>query len=162
MALLEDLGVLSTAQDLTSGDTDSENIIDLGAIADVGYEDMYLDIVCETAKGSAAGSTSTYMFDLVVATAANLTTNKSVVRIVIQDVVADPRIAAVNRQIAAIDVGAQIASVMDATYRFLGLISSLGDGNSTASVSINAAMSSSKPRTRDDVQVTRSNVSLPT
>ncbi len=161
MALLEDLGVLSTAQDLTAGATDSENVIDLGAIADVGYEDMYLDIVTETVKGSADGSTATYVFDLVVATAANLTTNKSVVRIVIQDVVADPRISAVNRQIAAIDVGAQIASIMNATYRFLGIISTLANGNSTASISINAAMSPSKPRTRDDVQVTRSNISIP-
>ena len=95
MALLEDFGVLSTAQDLTDGAVDSENVIDLGAIANVGYIDMWLDIVCETAQGGSAGTSSTWTFDLVIATAANLTTNKSVVQIYIDFTgsVADARIA---------------------------------------------------------------------
>lgn len=161
MAILEDLGELSTAQDLTAGAADSENVINLGAVADVGFTQMFWDVVCETAIGGSAGTTSTFTFDLVVATAANLTTYRSVARVYIDNAVADPRIAAINRQISCMEVGQQIAEVMDATYYFLGMICTLADGNGTATVSINAAMSPSKPRTKDNVQVTRSNVTIP-
>lgn len=161
MAILEDLGVLSEAQDLVAGAADSQNVINLGAIADVGFTQMFWDVVCETAKGAAAGTTSTYMFDLVVASEAALNTTRSVCRIVITNTVADPRIAAANRNISCMEVGQQIAEAMDATYSFLGMISTLVDGNGTAAVSINAAMSPSKPRTKDNVQRTRSNVELP-
>ena len=162
MAILEDLGVLSTAQDLTDGAADSENVINLGAIANVGFNDMWLDIVTETAIGGSAGTSSTYSFALVVATAANLTTFKTVLTIDIVNDVADPRIAAVDRQIASCEVGMMISELADATYTFLGLISTLANGNGTATVSINAAMSPSKPRTKDNAQVTRSNITVPT
>ena len=161
MALLEELGVLSTAHDLTNGSVDSENVIDLGAIAAVGFTDMWLDIVCETKIGGSAGSSSTYTFDLVVATEAALNTTRSVARIAIVNTAADPRIALADRSIAMIEVGNQIAETMDASYQFLGLILTLADGNGTATVSINAAMSPSKPRTKDNVQVVRSNVGVP-
>ncbi len=161
MALLEDLGVLSTAQDLTSGSTDSENVIDLGTITDVGFEDMYLDIVTETAIGGSAGTSSTYSIALVVASETTLDTIRTILTIDIANDVADPRIAAIDRQIAGCDVGLMVANAADATYRYLGLISTLVDGNGTATLSINAAMSPSKPRTKDDVQVTRSNISIP-
>jgi len=160
--ILEALGSLSTAQDLTNGATDSENVIDLGTIADVGFGDMWLSIVCETAIGGSAGTSSTYQFDLVVSSTATLDTLvRSVCRIVIVNTAADPRIAAADRNIARCELGMQIAEVADATYRYLGLISTLADGNGTATVSINAAMSPSKPRTKDNVQVTRSNVGVP-
>ncbi len=161
MGLLEDLGVLSKAQDFTDGAADSTNVIALGAIPDVGFNDMWLDIETETKIGGSAGTSSTYSFALVVATAANLTTFKTVLTVDILNDVADPRIAAVNRKIASCEVGMMISELADATYAFLGLIVTLADGNGTATVSINAAMSPSKPRTRDDVQVTRSNISLP-
>ena len=65
--ILEDLGVLSTAQDLAAGSTDSENVIDLGTIANLGFTDVWLSIICETIMGAAAGTTSTFTIDLVVA-----------------------------------------------------------------------------------------------
>lgn len=162
MAILEDLGVLAEAQDLTNGAADSTNVIDLGAIADVGFNDMWLDIVTETKIGGSAGTSSTYSIALVVATAANLTTFKTVLTIDMLNDVADPRIAEVDRQIASCEVGMMVSELADATYKFLGLISTLANGNGTATLSINAAMSPSKPRTKDNVQVTRSNVGVPT
>jgi len=160
--ILEELGVLSTAQDLTDGTTDSENVILLPAIANMGFGEVWLSIVTETAIGAAAGTSSTFTFDLVVATEATLDTYRKVVSIPIVNTAADPRIAAVDRSIAAIEVGQQIAEVMDTSYIYLGLMSVLADGNGTAAVSINAAISPSKPRTKDNVQVIRSNVTVPT
>jgi len=160
---LEEFGVLSTAQDLTDGAVISENVINLGAVANIGFGDLWLSIICETAQGASAGTSSTFDFDLVVSTSAALTTNKSVCKVYIDYTgsVADPRIAAAGRNIAYMEIGQQIAEVVDSTYYFLGLVSTLADGNGTAAVSINAAISPSKPRTRDNVQVTRSNVTIP-
>jgi len=160
--LLEELGVLSTAQDLTDGAVDSENVIDLGTIANVGFTDMWLAIETETKIGAAAGTTSTYSIALVVASETTLDTIRTVLTIDIANDVADPRIAAVNRNIAACEVGQMVGEAADATYRYMGLIATLADGNGTATLSINAAMSPSKPRTKDNVQVIRSNVGLPT
>jgi len=160
--LLEDLGELSTAQDLTDGAADSENVIDLGAIDDVGFNEMWLSIITETAIGGSHGTSSTYTFDLVVSSTATLDTLvRSVCRIAIVNTAADPRIAEVDRNIAICELGLQIAEVADSTYRYLGLISTLANGNGTATLSINAAMSPSKPRTKDNVQVTRSNIGVP-
>jgi len=155
--LLEHLGVLSTAQDLVVGTAVSENVINLGAVANVGFGQLWLAIETETAETGA--DTDTYVFDLVVATAAGLGTYRSVCQVSING--ADPRIAAVNRNIAVMEIGQMIADVMDATYYFLGLRSTLANVGGTAAVSINAAMSPSRPRTRDNVQVTRSNVTIP-
>ncbi len=161
--LLEDLGVLSTAQDLTAGSTDSENVIDLGAFDYLGFTDLWLSIITETAKGSAGGSTATYDIKLVVSSTAGLDTLvREVCSIAMLDTAADPRIAAADRSIAMMEVGMQIAETADETYHFLGLISTLANGNSTATLSINAAMSPSKPRTKDNTQVTRSNIGVPT
>uniref|UniRef100_A0A6M3KLU9 Uncharacterized protein n=1 Tax=viral metagenome TaxID=1070528 RepID=A0A6M3KLU9_9ZZZZ len=157
--ILEELGVLSTAQDLTAGATDSENVIDLEVIPNVGYGDIWWSVICETANSG--GTTDTYVFDLVVSSTESLDTLvRSVCRVAITGS-ADPRIAAVERNIACMEVGQQISEAADATYRYLGMISTLADVNGTAAVSINAAMSPSKPRTKDNVQVIRSNVTKP-
>jgi hypothetical protein len=161
MAILDHLGELSTAQDLTNGAADSENVIDLGSVANVNFNQMYLDIECETAMGAAAGTTSTFLFELVVASEATLDTIRRVCSIDIRNDVADPRIAAANRHICSMEIGTQVGETADGTYRYLGLICTLADGNGTATVSINAAVTPAKPRTRDNVQVTRSNVTIP-
>jgi hypothetical protein len=59
--------------------------------------------------------------------------------------VADPRIAAANRHICSAEVGIDIGEAADATYRYLGLVLTLADGNGTATVSINAAVTPAKP-----------------
>lgn len=160
--ILEELGVLSAAQDLTNGSVDSTNVIDLGAIANVGFGDMWLSVITETIMGAAAGTSSTFTIALVVATESTLDNRKTILSIPIVNDVADPRIAAVDRNIACCEVGQMIADVADTTYRYMGLYMTLADGNGTATLSVNAAMSPSKPRTRDNVQVVRSNVGVPT
>ena len=164
--ILEELGELSTAQDLTAGTTDSENVIDLGAIANVGFGEMWLSIVTETLKGAAAGTTSTYAFSLVVASETTLDNYRTVMEVSMGNAatvkVPDPRIAVADRNICVAEVGQMIGDVADATYRYLGLRSVLADGNGTATVSINAALSPSKPRSKDNVQVVRSNIGVPT
>lgn len=158
MALKEAFGELSTAQDLTAGATDSENVLLLTALADVGFGDVWWNVVCETKN--TGGTTDTYVFDLVVATEEALTTYRKICTVSITGS-ADPRIAAINRNIANFEVGHQIAEVADADYKYLGMISTLADVNGTAAVSINADMMVSKPRTKDGIQVVESNVGLP-
>ena len=155
--LLEELGVLSTAQDLTVGATDSENVIDLGAIADVGYGEMWLTIETETiATGDSA---DTFKFQLVISEETTLDTNIEVVSRTVTGF-ASEELANVDRQILMVEVGQLIGELKIATTdRYLGLISTISAG---ATISINAAMSPSKPRTRDNTQVTRSNIGVPT
>lgn len=156
--ILEELGMLSTAQDLSNGAADSENVIDLGAIANVGFNDLFLVIETETVADG--GTTSTYTFDLVVATEATLDTVKSVLKVAITGK-ADERISAAGNKIAVFEIGRILEMVASATYRYLGLISTLANGNGTATVSINAALSTAPPKSKSNTQVTRSNVALP-
>jgi hypothetical protein len=155
--ILEELSVLSTAQDLTVGATDSENVIDLGAIADVGYGEMWLTIETETiATGDSA---DTFKFQLVISEETTLDTNIEVVSRTVTGF-ASEELANVDRQILMVEVGQLIGELKIATTdRYLGLISTISAG---ATISINAAMSPSKPRTRDNTQVTRSNIGVPT
>jgi len=156
----EQLGELSTAQALTNGATDSENVIDLEAVANVMLESAHLVITAAVAEG-ATGTSSTFTFDLVVSSTATLDTLvRSILKVVITGA-DDPRLDAIERVIADFDVGHQIGRVADATYRYLGLISTLSDGNGTASCTINADLMPSPARTPDDVQVIRSNVTIP-
>ena len=157
MAILEALGVLSTAQDLLAGATDSENVILLPAIDNLNWGEVWLDIECETIDSG--GAADTYVFDLVLATESTLDTYRSICQISMVN--GDPRIAAVNRKIACFEISKMIGDLTGTTYIYLGLISTLADVGGTAGVSINAAISPSKPRTKDDVQVVRSNVELP-
>ena len=156
--LKEAFGELCTAQDLVAGAVDSENVILLTALAAVGFGDVWWSVICETAN--TGGTTDTYKFQLVVATEEALNTYRVVCTVEITGS-ADPRIAAINRNIANFNVGQQLGLVSDASYRYLGMISTLADVNGTAAVSINADMLVSKPRTRDGVQVVDSNVQLP-
>ena len=158
--ILEQLGALSTAQALTNGAANSENVIDLGAVANVMLEKAHLVITCAVAEG-ATGSSSTFTFDLVVATETNLATNRSVMKVVITGV-NDPRLDVAERVIADFDVGHQIGRVADATYRYLGIINTLADGNGTASCTVNEDLSPGPARSPDNVQVLRSNVGVPT
>ncbi len=156
--LKEAFGELCTAQDLLAGATDSENVILLTALANVGFGKVWWSVICETAN--TGGTTDTYVFALVVATEEALNTYRTIMTVPIVGS-ADPRIAAVRRNIANFEVGHQIAEVADASYKYLGMISTLADVNGTAAVGINADMLVSKPRTRDGIQVVESNVQLP-
>ena len=157
MAILEEFGVLSTAQDLTSASTtDSENVIQLSAIADVGCGDLWLSVETETI--ATGDGSDTFQFQLVLSEEASLTTNIQVILRTITGY-ASEEIANVNRAILSVNVGQMIGELKeDITDLYLGLISTVSDG---ATISINAALSPSKPRTKDNTQVIRSNVGLP-
>lgn len=155
--ILEEFGVLSTAQDLTSDTTtDSENVILLSAIKDVGFGDLCLSIETETI--ATGDGSDTFQFQLVLSEESTLDTNIQVVSRTITGF-ASEEIANVNRAILSVNIGQMIGELKEAaTDLYLGLISTISAG---ATISINAALSPSKPRTKDNVQVIRSNVGLP-
>jgi len=158
MALKEAFGELSAGVDLTEGAVDSTNVILLTALANVGFGEVWWNVVCETvAEGGAA---DTYKFQLIASKEEALNTNREICSVEITGY-ADPRIAGINRNIANFEVGHQIAEVADADYCYLGMISTLTSGGGTPKVSINADMMVSKPRTKDGAQVVESNVGLP-
>jgi hypothetical protein len=155
--ILEAFGVLSTAQDLTSGSTtDSENVIKLSAIKDVGFGDLWLSVETETI--ATGDSSDTYQFQLVLSEESTLDTNIQILSRTITDFESE-EIANTNRAILSVNVGQMIGELKEAvTDLYLGLISTISAG---ATISINAALSPSQPRTKDNTQVIRSNVGLP-
>jgi len=156
--ILEAFGVLSEAQDLTSDSTtDSQNVIDLGAIANVGFGDLWL--VVETETIATGDGSDTYQFQLVISEESTLDTNIEVISRTVTGY-ASECLATAGRAIIIAEVGQLIGELKEATTdRYLGLISTISAG---ATISINAAVSPSKPRTKDNAQVTRSNVTIPT
>ncbi len=155
--ILEEFGSLSTAQDLTSGTTtDSENVIDLGAIDNIGITDVWLALETETL--ATGDGSDTYDFSLVVSDEATLDTNLEVLGVLITGVT-DVRLATAGQPILVINLSKQLIGLASATKRFLGLISTISSG---ATVSINCAISPSAPETPKNIQVLRSNVGVPT
>lgn len=156
--ILEEFGVLSTAQDLTSASTtDSENVILLSAIADVGFGDLWLSVETETI--ATGDGSDTYLFQLVLSEESTLDTNIQIVSRTVTGF-ASEELANVNRAILSVNIGQMIGELKEAvTDLYLGLISTISAG---ATISINAALSPSKPRTKDNTQVIRSNISVPT
>ena len=76
--ILEEFGVLSTAQDLTSDTTtDSENVVLLPAIKDVGFGDLWLSVETETI--ATGDGSDTFQFQLVLSEESTLDTNIQVV-----------------------------------------------------------------------------------
>ena len=156
--LLEEFGVLSTAHDITTGATRiSENVILVPSLPDLGWGEVWLSVITETiATGDAS---DTFEFVLVLGDQVGLDgTNKEVCGVTITDF-EDSRIAVADRNILDFEVGQMIGEIADSTYKYLGLTSVISAGST---ISINAALSPSKPRSKDNVQVVRSNVGVPT
>ena len=159
MAILEALGVLSEAQDLLNGQEDSTNVILMPALADLNWGEVWIDIITETPPTAAGGAADTYVIDVVISQESTLDTN--LILLSIPMVHGDPRISTAGAQIACFDISKMIGDLADASYKYIGLHTTLGDAGGTAGLGINAALSPSKPRTKDNVQVTRSPVGLP-
>jgi hypothetical protein len=155
--ILEEFGVLSDQQLMvTNAATDSTNVIQLSAIKDVGFGDLWLTI--ETAAIATGDGSDTYQFQLVLSEEAALTTNIQVVSRTITGF-ASEELANIGRAILAVNVGQMIGELKEAiTDLYLGVICTLSDG---AVITVNTALSPSKPRTKDNTQVIRSNVGLP-
>ena len=157
MAILEALGKLAAAADYTVG-TDQgaglADVIDLSEIANNGLPlEAWLDIDCETEAVGAGAMT----LDVIIADNAALSTNAlSVMRIYIA-AITDARVATAGAKVCACTLPYFATFANNATKRYLGVSVTIAG----TSVSFNIAISPSKPRTPDNVQVVRSNVGLP-
>lgn len=163
--ILEELGVLDTALALTDGSVKSENVLDLGGLAANGFgpgnNNIFLDV--EVAVAAGGGTSSTYQCQLVVSDQEDLSNNRKEIVSVTITGAADVRIAAANRKILSMSLPDQVWRIAkgNAGYRYCGLYWTLANGNGTASLTVNSAVSPSQPRTEDGLQVTRSPVELP-
>jgi len=157
MAILEALGKLAAAADYTTGQDQGAglaDVIDLAAIANNGLPlEAWLDIDCET-EAVGAGAIA---IDLVIADNAALTTNPIKLLSVPIAAITDARVATAGAKVIACTVPYAATFLNDATKRYLGVMVSVAG----TSLSLNIAISPSKPRTPDNVQVVRSNVGLP-
>ncbi len=158
--ILTDLGVLSTAQDLTpSSATVSEDVIqvtalDWGALTDIWW-------VVDTETLATGDGSDTFKFQLIAGDAAALDTNN--VEILSRTITgyASWSIAAAGRRILACNVGKMINDILGtdlSTYPYLGMLSTISSGST---VSINAALSPYEPRTIPHSQAVVSNVGIP-
>lgn len=167
MAVFDHLGELSTAQDITGGTPlQSENVIDLGLLGIHGFgpdSDIYIDLECETVTAS-GDSSDTFVFDFNVALTTDLDTGTrgtdfyTVISVPILGIV-DPRLTVAGAKILTCKLPDQVWQMAKEGFRYFGLQSTI---SATATLSVNCAISTSKPRTPDNQQVTTSNVSVPT
>jgi len=156
--ILDVLGKLSTAQDLTAGSTDSENVILMQAVDWTQYDDVFWYIATETI--ATGDGSDTYQFQLIASQEATLDTNKQILSITITGYASYP-IATAGNTIVAINILKHLNTFLgtDASdYPYLGIISTISAG---ATISINAAISPSEPPTPSHEQVTVSNVGTP-
>lgn len=156
--ILPKLGILSTAQDLTAGATDSENVILLAATDYAHITDVWWVVDTETIAG---GDTSdTYQFQLLLSQEEGLDTNKEVLsRTVTSN--ADTCLATAGRHIVAVNIGKMLKDMLGTSgsdYPYIGMISTVSTGGT---VSINATLSTTEPQTEFQAQIVTSNVSTP-
>lgn len=164
--VFDHLGELSTAQDFDSETKQTENLVDLGALGIQGYgpdTDVYLVIECETV--TAAGDTSdTFTFDLNVALTTDLDTGTrgtdfyTVLSIPILNNT-DPRLTTAGVMIYSGRIPDQVWQMAKEGYRYCGVNIAI---DSAATLSVNVTLSTSKPRTPDNQQVSTSNIGVPT
>ena len=153
--ILASLGKLGVAQALTDADEDSTNVIQLPAVAWCAFTDLWWVVTTTTI----AATVGTLKFELVLATAANLTT---AVQLCCVDIAAitDLRVATIGRHIAAFNIGKQLKQFMEgdmATYYFIGQKNTLSAGTT---IKVDSALSPSEPHTVHHRQVVDSNVTV--
>jgi len=164
MAIFDHFGELSTAQDLTSGTAQTENIVDLAALGIQGYgpdADVYIDMECETA--AAGDSADTFVYDWIVATTTNLNNGTQSVeyfKVLTVDIlgVLDVRQSAAGNKILTCRIPDQVWQLAKEGFRYFGCEMAVSAGST---VSVNVTISTTKPRTPDNQQVSTSNVGVP-
>ena len=164
--ILDKLGILSKAQDLTSGSTTaSTNQIKMTARDWAAITDAFLSIVTETI--ATGDGSDTYTFELRVATSTALTTYSQALSVLVTGSTSR-RIAGTHRPIINVNVTKQLKSacqelidaqsLADTAFIYVGVYSTISSG---ATVSINAALTPVEPPTEDHRQVVDSNVGIP-
>jgi len=167
MAVFDHLGELSVAQDITGGTPlQSTNVIDLALLGIQGFgpdSDVYIDLECETVTAS-GNSSDTFVFDFNVALTTDLDTGTrgtdfyTVISVPMLNVT-DPRVTTAGAKILSCRLPDQVWQMAKEGFRYFGLQSTV---SATATVSVNCTLSTTKPRTPDNQQVTTSNVGVPT
>jgi len=156
--ILQELGVLSTAQDLTAGSTDSENVILMAAIDWTALTNVWWVVTTETvATGDAA---DTYAFVLYCSQESTLDTNRQILSVTVTGYETYP-VAGTDRHIVNVNIAEQIHHIMGtdlSDYPYLGMISTISTG---ATISIDAAISPSPGHSNFNTQPIRSNVTVP-
>ena len=154
--ILEHFGELSTAQDLTAGSTDSENVIYMPATDYTAITDLWWVVDTETV--ATGDGSDTYQFQLVMSQEATLDTNIQILSRTITGY-ASSELATAGNRIIGINFGTMLIDTVDnSSYPYLGIISTISTG---ATVSVNIAISPSKPPTKYNSQTLRSNVTVP-
>lgn len=163
--VFDHFGELSTAQDYSAENKQTENIIDLAALGIQGYgpdADVYIDLECETVATGDSGDT--FVFDFIVADSTNLnngTQGTNYYKVITVDILhyADPRIAVAGAKILTCRLPDQVWQLAKEGFRYFGIETTISGGST---LSINATISTSKPRTPDNQQVSTSNIGVPT
>ena len=163
--ILDKLGVLSRAQDLTAGSAASTNQIKKTAKEWAAITDAWLALDVETI--ATGDGSDTYKFELRVATSTALTTYLQAFCVDITGY-QDHRLEVAGRPILPVNIGKLLKSVCkglrddnsltDTDFIYVGLYSTISAG---ATVSVNAALSPTEPPTEDHKQVVDSNVGIP-
>ena len=126
-----------------------------------GGNKVFIDLECETVATGDANDT--FVFDFIVADSTDLdngTQGTNYYKVLTVDILnyADPRIATAGKKILTVEIPDQVWQMAKEGFRYFGLNSTISAGST---VSINCAISPSRPRTEDNVQVTSSPVDLP-
>ncbi len=147
--ILASLGKLSVAQDLTSADEISENVISLAQSDWAHWTDVWWVVQVSTVMATAG----TWKLALVLATAAGLGTNIEVCSVLVA-AITESRVATVGRNVVALNVGKMLKDIMEEsgdTYYFLGMENTI---SASTTVSVNASISFTEPPTIPHEMVT--------
>ena len=154
--ILATLGKLSVNQALTATTIDSDNVITLPAKDYIAFADAWLVITTVVA----AGGSGTLTFDLVMSQEDTLDTNIVVVRSYLA-AVTDKRAATIRRHIVALNLGKMLVQMLDdsgSDYPYVGMVYVL---TSSATITVDAAISPTEPWTEYHRMVTVSPVGVP-
>jgi hypothetical protein len=154
--ILDKKGRLCVAQALTDADAISDNVIKMTAADFAALTDLWW--VVDTVV--AAATTGTIKLSLVAATAAALTTSLEICCVNIA-AITEARVATAGKRIIAVNVGKSIKDILDTsgdTYIYLGMKTDLSAGTT---ITIDAALTPTEPRTPDHAEVVDSAVGVP-
>lgn len=157
--ILDRMGRLSEAQDLTSGQTlDSTNVIQLSTNDYANITDAWFVVDTETV--ATGDGSDTYACQLVAATEAALDTCIQLVSRTITGY-ASLELATAGKRFMCVNVGKMIKDVLGTSgsdYYILGAITAVSSG---ATWSVNISLSPTEPPTDSHSQVVTSNVGVP-
>ena len=143
--IIPSLGKMCVGQTIASAQTDdSDNVIQIAAVDYAAMTDVWWNVITNTvATGDAS---DTYKFQLVLATAANLTTNIEVLSKTVTDFESKVLVTA-GRNIVAVNLGKTLKEMLEddgSTYPFIGMIITISSG---AQIVIDAQLGFTEPHT---------------